>query len=111
MFNPWVLLGVTRAASEEEVRVAYITAMKKAHPDMKRGNADKAAAINEAYALLKNKAARNGFLATVLANNKACEPCKGSGVVYKGKGFTAKHPLACPVCGGLGVVIKQRRKK
>lgn len=55
--DPYQILGVSRDASEDEIRQAYRRLAKKYHPDLNPGDAQAAQKmneINEAYDLLKN---------------------------------------------------------
>ena len=55
--EPYQILGVSRDASEDEIRQAYRRLAKKYHPDLNPGDAQAAQKmneINEAYDLLKN---------------------------------------------------------
>lgn len=55
--DPYQILGVSRGASEDEIRQAYRRLAKKYHPDLNPGDAQAAQKmneINEAYDLLKN---------------------------------------------------------
>ena len=55
--DPYQILGVSRDASEDEIRQAYRLLAKKYHPDLNPGDAQAAQKmneINEAYDLLKN---------------------------------------------------------
>lgn len=55
--DPYQILGVSRDASEDEIRQAYRRLAKKYHPDLNPGDvqaAQKMNEINEAYDLLKN---------------------------------------------------------
>lgn len=54
--DPYQILGVSRDASEDEIRQAYRRLAKKYHPDLNPGDAQAAQKmneINEAYDLLK----------------------------------------------------------
>ncbi len=51
--DPYVVLGLPRGASDDEIRSAYRNAMKAAHPD-RGGDPEAAARVNEAYALLSD---------------------------------------------------------
>ena len=49
------LLGVGHSASEKELKVAYLRAAKKFHPDVYQGvNKDHFKKVNEAYSVLKH---------------------------------------------------------
>ena len=61
MRNYYEDLGVTRRASEAEIRSAFFTLSKKYHPDSDTADKDlhaKFVRINEAYQVLKNKDSR-----------------------------------------------------
>ena len=59
MINYYKELGVNRDASKQEIKLAYLSMLKKYHPDVFDGDQefaqDKTALINECYATHKNK--------------------------------------------------------
>ena len=57
MSDPWQVLGVSRDATDEEVKAAYRKLAHKYHPDLNPGNADaakKMQEVNAAYDQIKN---------------------------------------------------------
>lgn len=63
MNDPYKLLGVTKTASEDQIKAAYRNLAKKLHPDVSRAkNATaKFQEINEAYALLTDPVKRDRY--------------------------------------------------
>ena len=57
------ILGVSKGASQEEIKKAYKTLTKKRHPDInkEKGSAEKFKEINEAYATLGDESKRNSY--------------------------------------------------
>ena len=54
MNDPYSVLGVSRTASEDEIKQAYRRLAKEYHPDKPGGNETKFKQINEAYDYIKN---------------------------------------------------------
>ena len=62
--DPYEVLGVSRGASEDEIKQAYRRLAKQYHPDLHPGDAacaKKMNEINEAYDLLKNPQAYQAY--------------------------------------------------
>ncbi len=75
------ILGVSKSASEEEIKKAYRKLAHKFHPDKPEGNEKKFKEINEAYQVLGNKEKRAEFdrFGRVFS--------AGGGSTYGGEGF------------------------
>ena len=54
MKNPYEVLGVSKNASQDEIKKAFRTLAHKYHPDKKHGDEKKFKEINEAYQILSN---------------------------------------------------------
>lgn len=86
--NPYKVLGVSEDASQEEIRSAYLSLVKKYHPDKYSDNPlkelanEKLKEINEAYELLTKK----GTTASSSrgSSTSSYETYSGSGSAYSG---------------------------
>lgn len=64
MQDPYVLLGIPRTATAEEIKKAYRVLAKKCHPDLHPGDKEaeqRFKEINEAYEILGDEAKRKAF--------------------------------------------------
>lgn len=83
------LLGVSRTATAEEIRSAYVHLMKRHHPDAAArddGAPDFAALLNCWYAVLRDPVKRSSYDANLIASDKVrvappslCRPARGGG--------------------------------
>ncbi|OGG38159.1 hypothetical protein A3I34_00645 [Candidatus Jorgensenbacteria bacterium RIFCSPLOWO2_02_FULL_45_12] len=78
------ILGVSREASDDEIKKAYRKLAHQHHPDKKGGNESKFKEINEAYQVLSNKEKR----AQYDKFGSAFEGQHGFGGAYSGGGFS-----------------------
>ena len=62
-------LGVSREASEREIRGAYRRLARASHPDREGGDAEEMAALNEAYEVLQDPERRQAYDASLLADS------------------------------------------
>lgn len=74
--DPYTILGISKSASDEEVKRAYRKLAHKHHPDKKGGSSEKFKEVNEAYQILSDPAKRRQYDQFGFAGN-------GS---YKGQG-------------------------
>lgn len=60
--DPYQILGVSRAAARNQIRAAYVTRARAAHPDLVGGRGlDVMRALNEAWDILKDARRRSAY--------------------------------------------------
>lgn len=59
--NPYAVLGVEPGASDAEIRRAYLALARRFHPDANPGGEDRMRAVNEAWAILGDRARRTAW--------------------------------------------------
>jgi hypothetical protein len=82
--NPYATLGVDQRASASEIKAAYRSRIRTAHPDVNGGNEDTAVLLNEAYSILSDPAQRAAY---------------DRGTVRSAVGYATHETLVCPECG------------
>lgn len=90
MRDPYEVLGVKQNASQDEIRTAYLTLVKKYHPDkyqdtdLKELANDRLKEVNEAYDILTKRA----------SSGSTANKTTGSGYGYSGSGGSYSGPYA-----------------
>lgn len=91
MADPYVTLGVSRSASEQEVKSAYRKLAKELHPDRNKDNpkaSERFAEVTRAYDLLSDKDKRGQFdRGEIDADGNPRMPFGGGGGGFGGGGF------------------------
>jgi curved DNA-binding protein CbpA len=59
--NPYAVLGIDPGASDTEIRRAYLALARRFHPDANPGGEERMRAINEAWAILGDRARRSAW--------------------------------------------------
>jgi len=89
MKNPYSILGISRSASQDEIKKAYRKLAHQYHPDKKGGNDAKFKEINEAYQILSDEKKRNQYDQFGFAGNGSFGNQQGgSGGFDFGQGFS-----------------------
>ena len=94
--TPYDVLGVPPGASAEVVKAAHRALAAKLHPDRPGGDAQAMARVNTAYTTLNDPTARR--LVDRLCSIVACPRCGGTGLVKRQAGFKAVTTRPCPEC-------------
>ena len=108
MSDPYATLGLSRSASEGEIKSAYRKLAKELHPDRNRDKPDaseKFSQVSRAYDLLYDKAKRAQFdRGEIDADGNPAMPYNmGNGGGFGGGGFSGgRGPRGGPAPGGFG---------
>jgi DnaJ-class molecular chaperone len=94
------VLGVSRSFTAEELKAAWQQRARSTHPD--RVVSDEFPAVSQAYAVLRDPKRRASYDAELDLFTEPCSKCKGTGVVYKQKGFVGRVAGKCEACRGTG---------
>lgn len=105
MKNYFKVLGAHRRTPPDELHAQYKRLAWEHHPD-RGGDAAVFAAINEAYATLRDKRRRGEYEAALEVYGTPCAKCGGAGARGVAKGLVERSYAACKECEGAGVRLR-----
>lgn len=108
--NPYKILGITRQATVEQARAAFLKLSKKHHPD-KGGDPEAYVNMTAAYTLLGHETPRRHYEAKLYLEQDPCPICGGEGQTVKREGPKLLRVVAtCQTCWGSGFLERRPRK-
>lgn len=103
--NYYKRLGVHRLSSSEDIKTAYRSLARRAHPDVTEGKIADFHLLTDAYKTLITPKLRDTYDTMIVRECLSCKECKGAGYFSKQLTFTTRINRACEACGGSGCVI------
>lgn len=107
MENNYTILGVTKSATKDEIRSAYVRLARDSHPDV-GGNAGDFLSICGAYKVLSNPSMRKAYDEYLAMSEKPCPKCAGKGILVKQRTFKERTIRPCDECKGAGFVERSK---
>lgn len=104
--NHYAVLNAHAQMSDYELRTAYRTAARAAHPD-RGGDPSTFRRVTAAYAAVKDAALRARYAARCALAAGPCKTCGGSGVRTTTRSFRETVRAPCSDCGGCGYAIEK----
>lgn len=101
MANFFQILGITPAATPQDIGAAFKQLSREMHPDM-GGDTEKYQELTDAYGVLKDDSNRRAYIQWLELTQTRCPNCKGLGVQWQQKGFRGGEFSRCPICRGGG---------
>lgn len=108
MENNYTILGVTRSASKDEIRAAYVRKARETHPDA-GGQADDFLSVCGAYKVLTNGVMRKRYDEYLELTCNPCPTCAGRGVLIKQRSFKERTVRPCQDCNGAGFTSERMK--
>jgi molecular chaperone DnaJ len=101
------ILGISKTASEEEVKKAFRKKAHEYHPDKKGGDEAKFKEVNEAYQVLgnKDKKAQYDRFGSAYSNNAGGQSAQGGYGGFNGQGFNINMDDLGDIFGGFGDIF------
>ena len=106
MANFFQILGVTPAATPQDISAAFKLLSRQMHPDA-GGDTTKYQELTDAYGVLKDDNNRRSYIRWLELTQTQCPNCKGLGVQWQQRGFRGGEFMRCPICNGGGFHEKQ----
>lgn len=95
-WNHYDTLGVTRNASKEEIKTAFVALCKKHHPDMNPGQPDAQGTfvkVNQAYSVLSNPLSREQYDLELSVVQAYSAQYRNANQAYAGSGWRSTTPF------------------